>query len=104
MSQTAGLLSNVQVVELAQRISGPYCGKILAHLGAKVIKIEPPEGDAARRLGPFPDHTPHPEKSGLFLWLNANKYGVMLDLTAAEGRRHLQNLVKTADIIIANEC
>ena len=103
MSQATGLLSKVQVIELAQRISGPYCGKILAHLGASVIKVEPPEGDAARWLGPFPDHTPHPEKSGLFLWLNANKYGVTLDLTAAAGRRQLQQLVRTADIIIAND-
>jgi crotonobetainyl-CoA:carnitine CoA-transferase CaiB-like acyl-CoA transferase len=96
-------LSRVQIIELAQRISGPYCGKILAHLGANVIKVEPPEGDAARRLGPFPDHTPHPDKSGLFLWLNANKYGVTLDLTAAAGRRQLQQLVRTADLIITND-
>jgi benzylsuccinate CoA-transferase BbsF subunit len=103
VSQATGLLSNVQVVELAQRISGPYCGKILAHLGADVIKIEPPEGDAARRLGPFPEHRPHPEKSGLFLWLNINKYGVTLDLTSAADRSQLQQLAKTADIIIAND-
>ena len=103
MSQTTGLLSNVQVIELAQRISGPYCGKILAHLGAKVIKIEPPGGDAARRLGPFPDHRPHPEKSGLFLWLNVNKYGVTLDLTSAAARGQLLKLATTADVIIAND-
>lgn len=103
MSQTTGLLSRVQVLELAQRISGPYCGKILAHLGARVIKVEPPEGDTARWLGPFPNHTPHPEKSGLFLWLNANKYGVTLDLTTATDRRQLQQLVRTADIIITND-
>ena len=103
MSQATGLLASIQVLEVAQRISGPYCGKILAHLGASVLKVEPPEGDAARRLGPFPDHRPHPEKSGLFLWLNVNKYGVTLDLTAAAGRRQLQNLARTADIIIAND-
>lgn len=103
VSQATGLLAGVQVLEVAQRIAGPYCGKILAHLGASVLKVEPPEGDAARRLGPFPDHSPHPEKSGLFLWLNANKYGVTLDLRASEGRQQLQKLVKTADIIIAND-
>ena len=48
VSQATGLLADVQVLELAQRISGPYCGKILAHLGARVVKIEPPEGDVAR--------------------------------------------------------
>lgn len=103
MRQASGLLPNVQVVELAQRISGPYCGKILAQMGATVIKIEPPEGDVARRLGPFPEHRPHPEKSGLFLWLNANKYGITLDLTTTADRRHLQRLASTADLIIVDE-
>src|SRR5215510_11439304 len=102
VSQATGLLAGVQVLEVAQGIAGPYCGKILAHLGANVIKVEPPEGDMARRLGPFPDHSPHPEKSGLFLWLNVNKYGVTLDLTVAEGCRQLQHLARTADIIIVN--
>ncbi|MEE8305518.1 MAG: CoA transferase, partial [Candidatus Tectomicrobia bacterium] len=103
MDQAAGLLSGVQVVELAQRISGPYCGKILAHLGAEVIKVEPPEGDEVRRLGPFPGHRPHPETSGLFLWLNANKYGVTLDLTVSEDRRRLRNLVQGADVLIESD-
>ncbi|MEE9147732.1 MAG: CoA transferase, partial [Candidatus Tectomicrobia bacterium] len=102
MGHATGLLSGVQVLELAQRISGPYCGKILAHMGAEVIKIEPPEGDEARHLGPFPDHRPHEEKSGLFLWLNANKYGVRLDLTDSEDRSRLRKLAKTADIVIEN--
>ncbi len=103
MSRTTGLLSGVKVVELASRISGPYCGKILAHLGAEVVKVEPSEGDEARRLGPFPHHTPHPEKSGLFLWLNANKYGVSLDATHARDRAHLAHLIRTADILIESE-
>ncbi len=102
MRQAPGLLAGVQVLELAQRISGPYCGKILAHLGAQVIKIEPPEGDVARRLGPFPAQTPHPEQSGLFLWLNANKYGVTLDLDIEADRQQLQRLAATADILLAN--
>lgn len=103
MSQAPGLLSDVRVVELAQRISGPYCGRILALMGARVIKVEPPEGDVARRLGPFPQHQPHPEQSGLFLWLNANKYGVTLDGTTPEGRQHLQHLAATADIVIDHD-
>ncbi len=102
MSQVAGLLAHVQVVELAQRISGPYCGKILAQMGARVIKVEPPEGDVARQLGPFPQNQPHPEKSGLFLWLNANKYGVTLDVQSAEARAQLHTLLQTADILITD--
>ena len=103
MSQATGLLSGVRVVELASRISGPYCGKILAHLGADVIKVEPPEGDEARRLGPFPSRAPHPEKSGWFLWLNANKYGVTLDAAQPRDRARLDDLIHRADILIADD-
>ena len=78
MSQSA--LSGIKVVELATMYSGPYCGKLLADLGAEVIKVEPPEGDPARIEGPFPEDEPHPEKSALFLYLNTSKRGVTLDL------------------------
>lgn len=103
MSQATGLLAHVQVLELAQRIAGPYCGKILAQLGAQVIKVEPPEGDVTRRLGPFPEQRPHPEKSGLFLWLNANKYGVTLNPEADADRQQVQRLVTTVDLVISDE-
>ena len=72
-------------------------------MGAEVIKVEPPEGDEARRLGPFPNHAPHPEKSGLFLWLNVNKYGVTLDATLPRDRRRLADLIQTADILIESD-
>ncbi len=103
VSQATGLLDGVKVIELASRISGSYCGKILAHMGAEVVKIEPPEGDETRRLGPFPNHIPHPEKSGLFLWLNANKYGVTLDGSLSPDRHHLAGLIQTADILIESD-
>jgi crotonobetainyl-CoA:carnitine CoA-transferase CaiB-like acyl-CoA transferase len=103
VSQATGLLSGVKVVELASRISGPYCGKILAHMGAEVVKVEPPEGDEARRLGPFPNHTPHLEKSGLFLWLNANKYGITLDVMRSRDRDRLADLLRAADILIESD-
>lgn len=103
VSQPAGLLANIQVVELTQRVAGPYCGKILAQLGAQVIKVEPPDGDRTRQLGPFPAHQPHPEKSGLFLWLNANKYGVTLEPTAAAARQHLRRLATTADVLLTDD-
>jgi crotonobetainyl-CoA:carnitine CoA-transferase CaiB-like acyl-CoA transferase len=103
VSQPTGLLTGVRVLELSPRISGPYCGKILAHMGAEVLKIEPPEGDATRRMGPFPGRRPHAEKSGLFLWLNANKYSVKLDLERPDDRRQLRELAQTAAIIIEDE-
>ncbi len=75
-----GLLPGVRVLDVGQGISGPYCAKILAQMGAEVIKVEPSAGDPARRMGPFPGDIPHSEKSGLFLALNANKFGVTLDM------------------------
>lgn len=95
-----GLLPGVRVLDVGQEVSGPYCTRIFASLGAEVIKVEPPEGDVARRMGPFPGDEPHPEKSGLFLALNANKLGVTLDLSTPEGARRLRALVRTADILV----
>ena len=95
-----GLLPGVRVLELGAQISTSYCGKILALMGAEVVKVEPPEGDAARRAGPFPGDLPHPEKSGLFLALNLNKYGITLDLTLAKDRQQLRDLARTADVVI----
>ncbi len=103
MSHAPGLLADVRVLELAPRISGPYCGKVLAAMGAEVVKIEPPEGDEARYLGPFPGKEPHGEKSGLFLWLNANKDSVVLDVTRAADRDRLHQFVAWADVVIESE-
>lgn len=66
-------LEGLRVLELATGVSGPYCGKLLAGLGADVIKLEPPGGDATRGAGPFPRDIPDPERSGLFLHLNTGK-------------------------------
>ena len=95
-----GLLPGVRVLELGGEISAAYCGKILALMGAEVIKVEPPEGDAARRAGPFPGDLPHPEKSGLFLALNLNKFGIALDLTLPDDRQRLRELARTATVVI----
>ncbi|HEY7493762.1 MAG TPA: CoA transferase, partial [Candidatus Tectomicrobia bacterium] len=94
-------LAGVRVVELAAGIAGPYAAKLLADLGAEVVKIEPPEGgDYARRCGPFPDHRPHPERSGLFLYLNTNKLGVTLNLDASPGRTLFLKLIAQADVLL----
>ena len=58
----------------------------MAYLGADVIKVEPPGGDLTRRRGPFPNDQPDPERSGLFIYLNAGKLGITLDLTHAADR------------------
>ncbi|MBM3943445.1 MAG: CoA transferase [SAR202 cluster bacterium] len=90
----------LNVLDLGQGISGPFCAKMFADLGARVVKVEPPQGDAARQLGPFPGDAPDPERSGLFLALNTNKLGVTLNLESASGRELLLQLVDGADLLI----
>ena len=96
-------LSGLKVIEYSEYISGPYCGKLLADLGAEVIKVEKPGiGDKARSWGPFPQGIPDQEKSGLFLYLNTNKMGVTLDVRSVAGLKIFRELVKWADIIVEN--
>ena len=97
---TKGLLYGVRVLELGEGVAAPYCGKILANFGADVIKVESLQGDIARRMGPFPGDNAHPEKSGIFLALNANKYGISLDINSDEGVNAMRGLAASADIII----
>jgi crotonobetainyl-CoA:carnitine CoA-transferase CaiB-like acyl-CoA transferase len=93
-------LSDVRVLDLGEGVPASYCAKLFADYGADVIKVEPPEGESTRRLGPFPDDLPDPEKSGLFLYLNANKRGITLDYSSPTGRMLLNKLVAWADIAI----
>ena len=95
-----GPLSGVRLVEYCSFVSGPYCSKLFADLGAEVIKIETPEGDEARRRGAFLGDNPDPERSGLFLYLNTNKLGVTLNLGSAMGRDILRKLIANADILV----
>lgn len=93
------MLSPYRVLDLTDA-KGLLCGKFLADLGAEVIKIEPPEGDSGRKLGPFVDDDPAPEKSLFWLAHNTGKKGITLDIAAERGREIFLNLVKEADIVI----
>ena len=94
-------LTGLKVLEYGEFISAPYCGKMLADMGAKVIKVESPGyGDKARRWGPFPDDIPHPEKSGLFLFLNNNKHGITLNIDTGMGLKPFRRLVEWADVLV----
>ena len=94
-------LSDLRVVDLTHGIAGPYCAKLLADFGADTIKIERPgTRDFTRSLGPFSGEVPHPEKSGLFLFLNTNKRSVVLDLKMAKGVEVIKELVRDADILV----
>lgn len=96
-----GALSGYRVLDLADS-KGAYCTKLLADLGADVIKIERPEGDPGRGIPPFVDDTPHPEKSLYFLHRNTNKRGITLKLETAVGKAIFHKLVKTADVLVEN--
>ena len=98
----SGLLGGVKVLDVGEGVSGPYAARTLAWLGADVVKVESPEGDLSRRMGPFPDSVAHPEKSALFLALNAGKRGVTLDLDLEDGRARFLELVADAQIIVDN--
>ncbi len=93
-------LSDLRVIECAEGVAGPYCAKLFADLGADVVKVEPPGGDRSRRFGPFPGDRPHLERSGQFLYLNANKRGVTLNLEHATGVEALMRLAADADVLI----
>ncbi|MBI2887520.1 MAG: CoA transferase [Chloroflexi bacterium] len=97
-----GALSGIRVLDLGCGITAPHCAKMLGDYGADVIKVEPPQGDPARRYGPFPHDEPHPEKGGLFLHLNTNKRGVTLDLTTRTGASLCRGLAAWADVLVEN--
>ncbi|HEX2276195.1 MAG TPA: CoA transferase, partial [Candidatus Tectomicrobia bacterium] len=100
---TPGSLSRLRIIEYSTSIAAAACGKMLADLGAAVLKVEPPRtGDPARYHGPFPDDMPDPERSGLFLYLNTNKRGVTLDPAGPTGRALLRGLLAVADVFLHN--
>jgi crotonobetainyl-CoA:carnitine CoA-transferase CaiB-like acyl-CoA transferase len=95
-------LGTIRIVECGEGVSAAYGAKMIADLGADVVKVEPPGGDLTRRRGPFPGDRPDPEKSGLFIYLNTNKRGAIADLRTPEGRAFLDRLLTDADILIHN--
>jgi len=96
-------LSALKVLDLTHFIAGPYCTKLMADLGAEVIKVEKPgQGDGARALSPFLGDEPHPEKSGFFFYLNTNKKSITLNLKSETGVKLLKELAKDADVVVEN--
>src|SRR5579885_1625615 len=98
----SGALDGIRIVEFGRMVAAPYCARLLADLGADCLKVERPGGDPARRYGPFADETRDPERSGLFLYLNANKHGAMLDPEAADDIAALRDAVAAADVFITD--
>ncbi|HJQ59641.1 MAG TPA: CoA transferase [Vineibacter sp.] len=93
-----GILSGVTVVEFGQNLAGPYCGQILAFLGADVVKIERPEGDDARKWGP-----PFIEGDATgFIALNRGKKSITIDLADPTQRKELVTRIGAADVFVHN--
>src|SRR5437588_8604445 len=90
-------LAGIRVLDIASILAGPYGATMLGDMGADVIKIEPPHGDESRTMGPAVG-----DDSGLYVGINRNKRGMVLDLTTQAGREVYYRLVKTADIVVEN--
>ncbi|MHA3892447.1 CaiB/BaiF CoA transferase family protein [Acinetobacter sp. GXMZU3951] len=101
-----GALKGIRVLDLSRVLAGPWCGQILADLGAEVIKIERPQcGDDTRMWGPpwmLDQAGQATHESGYFLAANRNKYSVAIDITRQEGQALLHQMVQTADVLIEN--
>jgi len=94
-------LEGLKVLEWGHFVAVPYCGKLLADMGADVLKIEPPDtGDNARQREPYPDNIPNQETSGFFLYLNTSKRGITLDVSTATGKKIFTQLVKQVDVLV----
>ena len=94
-----GPLAGLRVLELADE-KGQFCGKLLADLGADLVKIEPPAGEPARHVGPFLDDIPHPERSLSFWYYNTSKRGITLDIATPTGRALFTRLAAKADVVL----
>ncbi len=95
-------LDGACVVECGEGVSAAFGTKLMALLGASVIKVESPQGDLTRRRGPFRGDVPDPESSGLFLYLNHDKRSITLDLADPRERQTLDDLLSGADIVMHN--
>ncbi len=92
-----GPLDGIKVLELAQIIAGPYCGTALADLGADVVKLEPPAGEGARRIGQFA-----PNESKAFHGLSRGKRGIVINLASTQGQAVAHQLITDFDVFITN--
>ena len=95
------MLDDLRVIDLSNHVSGSYTSKLLASLGAHVIKVEKPSiGDRSRNIGPFLFKSMYKESSLLFRYLNTGKNSITLDIHTISGQKIFQDLISIADIVI----
>jgi crotonobetainyl-CoA:carnitine CoA-transferase CaiB-like acyl-CoA transferase len=97
MGMVKGALEGLRVLESTVQIAGPYCGRLLGELGAEVIKVEPLSGEASRRSPPFYNGAPL-----LYLYSNANKKSIALNLKDERGQKVFTDLAEKSDILVVN--
>ncbi len=99
----SGPFAGLLVVDLTRVLAGPYCAMMLAELGARVIKVEPPgKGDDSRHYGPYLTAASGKVKSGYFISVNRGKESIALDLKADPDRKVFEALLSRADVLIEN--
>ena len=99
MTTNGAPLADLTILDLCDE-KGQFIGKLLGDMGARVIKIEPPEGDQARTVGPFRNDSRDPNESLHFWAFNTAKEGITLELESADGPKLLRELVKMADVLL----
>jgi crotonobetainyl-CoA:carnitine CoA-transferase CaiB-like acyl-CoA transferase len=98
-AENNSLLKGIRVLDLADE-KASFCSKLLADMGASVIKVEKPSGDASRDIGPFFKNSPHRERSLFFWYHNTNKLGMTLNLENNSGREIFRKLIEKFDIVV----
>jgi crotonobetainyl-CoA:carnitine CoA-transferase CaiB-like acyl-CoA transferase len=104
MPAEPGALDGLTVVDLSTVLAGPYCTMLLGDLGADVIKVEPPDGDATRGWGPpwVGTETDDTRTTAYYLAVNRNKRSIRIDLRTGDGKRILRRLIERGDVLVEN--
>ncbi|MCP4226527.1 MAG: CoA transferase [Actinomycetia bacterium] len=101
-SERSGPLRGIRIIDLTRALAGPFCGMLLADLGADIIKVEPPGGDMTRFSGPYTRSDSDKYYGGYFGSINRNRRGIVLDFGQEADRETLLRLVDSADGILEN--
>jgi formyl-CoA transferase len=91
------VLTGIQVVEFTHMVAGPSCGQVLADLGATVVKVEPPQGDVTRRMGPIAGNV-----AALYASTNRNKKVICVDISTPAGALRAREIALAADVVVSN--
>src|SRR4029077_16362286 len=99
-----GPLAGIRVIDCSTVLAGPYCTMLLGDLGADIVKVEPPEGDATRGWGPpwVGDRAAGTRTAAYYLAVNRNKRSIRLDLSGDDGGEVLRRLLRGADVVVEN--